>query len=52
VTDDLRVQQLLDDLHDTHATPEAISRSISWTQLSGVIIAETHAACAEMLAKF
>ena len=30
----------------------AISRSISWTQLSGVITAETHAACAEMFAKF
>ena len=30
----------------------AISRSISWAQLSGVITAETHAACAEMFAKF
>ena len=30
----------------------AISRSISWAQLSGVITADTHAACAEMFAKF
>jgi len=29
----------------------AISRSISWAQLSGVITAETHAACAEMFAE-
>jgi hypothetical protein len=30
----------------------AISRSISWAQLSGVITAQTQAACAEMFAKF
>src|SRR5439155_21098938 len=34
------------------ARADAIPRSISWTQLSGVITAETHAACAEMFAKF